>query len=341
MDKNINVGIIGMGKMGILHTGILNSLDGANVKGVTEKQDLVLKPIRQLLPLIGTYNNYLDMIKNEDLDLIYITTPTSFHTNIALDCVDEGIPFFVEKPLGVSVDDCKPLIEAIQKKPVISMIGYSKRFTDTFLKAKGVIDSGVLGELIYFSSSMYISQLFSKGKGWRYKKEASGGGVLSTLAAHLIDLLIWFFGDVSFIEGNTKSYYSKDVEDFVHAYLLFKGGLEGYIDTSWSVRNYRLPEIKIEVHGEKGMLVVTDDYVKIYSDQDSRWETYYKQDLYEGVGFDLGGPEYTREDIHMIESVKQERASGLDIFDGFKAQKVVEGIYKSASTKSAVEGDEL
>lgn len=341
MTDNINVGIIGMGKMGILHTGILNSLDGANVKAIAEKQNLILKPIKQLLPSIGTYSDHLDMIKNEDLDLIYVTTPTSFHTNIALDCVDSGIPFFVEKPLGISVDDCKPLIEEIRQKPTINMIGYSMHFVDTFRKAKETLDSGVLGELIYFNSSMYVSQLFSKGKGWRYKKETSGGGVLSTLAAHLVDLLIWFFGDVSLVEGHTSSYYSKDVEDFVHSYIVFKGGLEGYLDASWSVRNYRLPEIKIEVHGEKGMLVVSDDYVKVYTDQEAKWNTYYKQDLYDGVDFDLGGPEYTREDKHMIKSVKERRDSGLDVFDAFKVQKVVDGIYKSASIKSAIEEADL
>lgn len=341
MVDNINVGIIGMGKMGILHTGILNSLNGANVKAIAEKQNLILKPIKQLLPSIGTYSDHLDMIKNEDLDLIYITTPTSFHTNIALDCVDSGIPFFVEKPLGISVEDCKPLIEEIRQKPTINMIGYSMHFVDTFRKAKEILDSGILGELIYFNSSMYVSQLFSKGKGWRYKKETSGGGVLSTLAAHLVDLLIWFFGDVSLVEGHTSSYYSKDVEDFVHSYIVFKGGLEGYFDASWSVRNYRLPEIKIEVHGEKGMLVVSDDYVKVYTDQEAKWNTYYKQNLYNGVDFDLGGPEYTREDKHMIKSVKEKKDSGLDVFDAFKVQKVVDGIYKSASIKSAIEEADL
>ena len=103
--------------------------------------------------------------------------------------------------------------------------------------------------------------------------------MLNTLAAHLIDLLLWFFGDVSFlVEGNIKSYYSRDVEDFVHSYLLFESGVGGYLDTSWSMRNYRLPEIKVEVQGDNGMLIVTDDHVKFYLDKESSWTTYYKQD---------------------------------------------------------------
>jgi predicted dehydrogenase len=339
--EEINIGVIGMGKMGIMHTGILSSLDGTAVKAVADKQDLILNFIRSTLPSVKTYKDYNEMIKKENLDLIYIATSTSLHIKMAKDCVDHGMPFFVEKPLGISVDDCMPLLDAVTQQPVINMVGYCKHFVDTFRKAKEIIDSDTLGDLIYFNSSMYVSQLFSKGKGWRYKKESSGGGVLNTLGAHLIDLLLWFFGDVSLVGGNIKSYYSRDVEDFVHSYLLFKSGLEGYLDTSWSMRNYRLPEIKIEVQGENGMLVATDDYVKIYLDGESCWTTHYKQDLYRGVDFDLGGPEYTLEDKHLIESIRNKRKTGIDIFDGFKVQKVIEAIYKSASDKRAVEGGGL
>jgi predicted dehydrogenase len=339
--EQINIGVIGMGKMGLLHTGILSSLDGVAVKAVADKQDLILSFIKGALPSVKTYKDYNEMIKKTDLDLIYITTSTSLHTMMAKDCVDCGIPFFVEKPLGISVDDCIPLLDAVKQQPVINMMGYCTRFVDTFRKAKEIIDSDILGDLIYFNSSMYLSQLFSKGKGWRYKKESSGGGVLNSLATHLLYLLLWFFGDVSLVGGNIKSYYSRDVEDFVHSYLLFESGLEGYMDTSWSVRNYRLPEIKIEMQGENGMLVATEDYVKIYLDGESRWTTYYKQDLYNGVDFDLGGPEYTLEDKHLIEAIRNNRKTEIDVFDGFNVQKVIEAIYKSASDKRAVEGGEL
>lgn len=341
MSGEIKAGVIGMGKMGVLHTGILNSLEGVEVKALVDNQDAILNFIKGAIPSIKTYKDYRDMLKKEDLDLVYITTPTSLHTKPAIECVDRQIPFFVEKPLGISVADCITLVSAVEERPVTNMIGYSKRFVDTFSKAKEIIDSGDLGNLIYFNSSMYVSQLFTKGKGWRYKKESSGGGVLNTLATHLIDLLLWYFGDVSLIEGNVKSFYSKDVEDFVHAYLQFENSLSGYLDTSWSVRNYRLPEIRIQVEGDKGMLTVTDDYLKVYLDKEGSWKTYYKQDLFKGVEFDLGGPEYTLEDRHMIESVKAKRGTGMDVFDGLKTQKIIEGIYRSASDKRAVEASAL
>jgi len=341
LDKLISAGIIGMGKMGVLHTGILNSINNIEVKALVDNQEALLNFVKNALPLINTYKDYREMLKKENLDVIYITTPTSLHAKMAIDCVNNGIPFFVEKPLGTSVDDCVPLINAAKENSIVNMVGYSKRFTDTFRMTKAILDCGDLGNLIYFNSSMYVSQLFSGGKGWRYKKESSGGGVLNTLATHLVDLILWYFGDVSFITGNAKSYYSKSVEDFVHAYLHFDNGIGGYLDASWSVRNYRLPEIKIEIHGDKGMLIVTDDYLKIYLDEIAGWKTYYKQDLFKGVEFDLGGPEYTLEDKHFIESVKNNEKTEIDIMQAFAVQKVIDAIYKSASKRCVVGRDDL
>ncbi len=125
MNKSVNVGIVGMGKMGIMHAGLLNSFEDVQVRAVADTQDLLLNFIGQQLPSMRTYKDYTDMLRNEQLDLVFITTPTSLHTQIGLDCVKAEIPFFVEKPLGISAEDCVPLVEAISAKPVINMIGYS------------------------------------------------------------------------------------------------------------------------------------------------------------------------------------------------------------------------
>jgi predicted dehydrogenase len=336
--KNINVGIIGLGKMGILHTGILNSFDDVNVVAIAEKEKLMSSNIKKVLKNVNTYNDYQKMFNKEDLDLVYIATPTAFHTNISKDCAESGINFFVEKPLGISKDDCNGLIKLMNdKKDIINMVGYCKHFVDTFAKAKEILDSKILGEPLYLNSHMYVSQLFSKGKGWRYKKESSGGGVLNILATHLVDVLLWYFGDIVTVSGNSKSYYSNEVEDFIHSHLTFNSGLEGHLDASWSVRNYRLPEIKIEVQCSEGMLVVNDDYIKYYEDSKEGFTTLYKQDLYTGVEVDIGGPEYTRENRHMVNCVKNNKKSDIDIFYGYKVQCVNDSIYKSAEERKTVD----
>lgn len=345
-SSEIKAGIIGMGKMGILHAGILNSLDNVSIKAISDNQVMILKAIQNILPVVG-YNNYIKMLNKEDLDLVYITTPVAHHVKIAEECANRGINFFVEKPLGMSASECINLSRKLNDEgDIINMVGYCKRFVDTFSKAKEIIDSNVLGDLIHLKSSMYVSQLFTKGGGWRYKKKESGGGVLIGISSHLIDLLLWFFGDISSVRGSCKTYYSKEVDDFAHSYLVFKNGLEGYLDASWSMRNHRLLETKIEIQCENGMLVVSDDYVKVYLDEtcngfNNGWTTYRKQDLYKGVTLDLGGPEYTLEDEHMIESIRSGAQTTIDISQGIRVQNVIDAIYRSSSEEKMVNVSEV
>jgi len=336
MKDVINAGIIGLGKMGVLHFGILNGLAGVMVKAIAEKEKFITNAVNRFLPSIIIYDDYMPMLEDESLDLVYITTPTSLHTQIVEACLDRGINFFVEKPLGVSSAECESLVKKFQKKPVINMVGYYKRFVDTFIEAKKMLDNKTLGEPVYLKSHMYVSQLFSEGSGWRYKR-ARGGGALNVLATHLIDLLLWFFGDINSVHGNVKSHYSKDVEDFAHSYLEFKNGLSGYLDVSWSIRRYRLLEISLEVQCTKGMLIVTEDYVKYLADAENKFSTLYKQDLFQGVEIDIGGPEYTLEDKHMIECVRTQKQTDVDVLHGYKVQCVTDAIYDSALRKAAVD----
>jgi len=339
MKKEINVGIIGLGKMGILHMGILNALDGVRVKAITEKEktNFLLGGIKKYLPEIEIYNDYVKMLDKGDIDIVYITTPTKYHVTMAEDCLERGIPFFVEKPLGRSAKECESLMEKYKQNKIVNMVGYNRHFIDTFQKAKELLDSGIIGKPVYVRSHMYVSQLFSRSKGWRYRKEESGGGVLNTFATHLVDVLMWFFGDIVSVFSNAKSHYSREVEDFVHSYVIFKNGLEGYMDSSWSVRNYRLPEIRIEVEGENGSLVVTEDYVKYQVDSANVIRTIYKQELYRGVEIDIGGPEYTKEDIYMIEHVRENKFTDLDISYAYKIQIVTDAMYESIEKKKQID----
>ncbi len=330
----MNVGIIGLGKMGLLHAGILSSLDGVRLVAITDKEDLIKNCVQKALPEVKIYSDYQKMLLKEELALVYITTPVSSHVPIANLCIDRGISFFVEKPLASNIEECKALCSRLKGNHLVHAVGYSKRFLDTFSKAKELLDSKLLGDLIYVKSSMYVSQLFNAGKGWRYKKQESGGGVLLELASHLVDLLLWYFGKIKYVSAIMKSHYSAEVEDFAHSGIVFESGLTGYLDTSWSVRNYRLPEITIEVHGEKGMMTVNDDFIRI--NVDNKFEgfqpsltTIWKQDLVRGTIIDIAGPEYTHEDIHVVNCVNHKTQTLISSFEAAKTQSVIESMYVS------------
>lgn len=334
----MRIGIVGFGKMGMLHAGIINSFKDVELGAVSDKTGMILTALETNKPSVNVYDDYKKMLDRENLDAVFITTPTYLHAPMALECVDRGIHFFVEKPLSISCQSARSLLGALKNKRIVNMVGYMGRFIDTFRKAHNIIHSGVLGQIINFNATMYVSQLLKKGKGWRYDKSHSGGGVLITQNSHLIDLLLWYFGDLKTVNGFIKSWYSENTEDFAHVFFEFESGLTGWFDASWSVRHHRMVEITVNVDAQYGTLTVSDDFVKIYLDKSSHnfpegWTTFTKPDLFSGVEIDVGGPQYTHQDRKFIDAILKGISVEIDVQNAYRVQMVTDAVYESASAK--------
>jgi len=333
MTPVLRVGVVGLGKMGLLHAGILNSIDNVKIVAISEKEKLLVKYIKSSLSHVTAYDDYVKMIEAEDLDLIYITTPISSHFPIVLSCIKNKTSFFVEKPLTGNLRESETICKSLeQEHEIIHSVGYNRRFISTFSRAKSLLDAQILGHISYVKTSMYVSNILSKPSGWRSKKSLSGGGVLLDLGAHIIDLLLWYFCPISLVSGQIKSIYSNEVEDFAHMNMEFSDGMKGELDTTWSIEGYRVPELNIEITGNNGKMRVTEDYIKLELHDESLTNstTTYKQDLDKGVPIDIGGPEYTREDLDFINCVLNKRQSLINVFEAGKAQSVIQAMYDAA-----------
>lgn len=338
---NLNACVIGLGKMGLLHAGIVNRLDNLHLVAVCEKEKMIRSYFRDLRKDIVLYDDVDTMVRNESIDVAFITTPISSHYPIAEICVKNHINFFIEKPLVKDLEEAKKLVDVLKNYPkLIHAVGYNRRFIDTFAKAKSLLNANVLGEISLVKSSMYVSNVLSKPTGWRSSKKISGGGVLLDLGSHVIDLLLWYFGPIeTIIGGRVKSVYSAEVEDFAHMNVKFLSGMEGEIDVSWSVPHYRLPELNVEVIGTNGNLRVNEDLVTIHlngsaSQSPNSMTTIYKQALNKGVPIDLGGPEYTREDAHLVECILQSNQTLNNVYEAGRTQSVIQAMYDAASNNS-------
>ena len=331
----MNVGIVGLGKMGLLHTAILNTFDDVKVVSISEKEKLITKYINDAFPKTKIYENFEDMFSNEKLDLVFITTPTLSHFQIMNSCIEHGINFFVEKPLVINYEETKNICKLLQQKKLIMAVGYNLRFVDTFSKTKELLEKKILGKITDISSSILSSQVLVKNSGWRLNKKMSGGGVLLELGCHLIDLLLWYFGPISKVEGKVLSIYS-NVEDSAEMKFTTNDKVNGTLSASWSLKGYRIPEITINIKGEYGSLKVNQDFIELnFKSENQKFKSgktmIYKQELEKGVSFDVGGPDYTKEDRHVIDCIKHNRTPLVDISDGANVQSVIKSMYAASS----------
>jgi predicted dehydrogenase len=333
--------VIGFGKMGLLHASVANGLEISQLTAAADPTAGLLESLKRIKPGLAIYEDYERMLAEQTLDAVFITSPTHLHSPMALACVQNGIPFLVEKPLTPRTTESAALQAALQKTPLTNAVGYMARHIDTFRKAREVVAAGAMGRLIHLQSTMYVSQLFRTGEGWRYDPKYSGGGVLITQNSHLVDLLLWMFGPFAHVTGHVKRWYSTQVDDFAHAVFEFKNGLTGFMDTSWSIRHHRTVDLSITVHGENGNLQVTDDDVRLFLDDangsyEAGWTVWRKPDLFEGVTLDVGGPEYTRQDEQFLKAVAARQPVECDVESALQVQRVIEAVYESAASRRSI-----
>jgi predicted dehydrogenase len=324
------LGVIGLGKMGLLHLGIHSALAGEPLSAACEKDAVVARIARKAIPYLNVYDDYVTMLSRENLDGVIVTTPAQTHAKIILELVatDNRISLFVEKPLAVNHDEAKKICESVGRSNSVYMVGLQKRFAPTFSKAKEIVAKGEIGEIQFFKGHVFSSDVLSGGEGWRLK--SGSGGVAVDLGPHIIDLILWYFGEPSKVTGLSKSLYSS-VEDYVHATFEFQNSLIGSIDMSWSIRNFRLPELYLEAHGTNGALVVSDDFVKVQLDNagmnmPAGLHVFRRPELQPSVPFLLAEPEFTLEDIAFRTALSNQKSSEPSFLAGAKVVEITDAI---------------
>ena len=209
---NLRVAIVGLGKMGLLHASILNTLPNVQLTALCDKSSLIRRFCNRVFERVHVVDG-LTKFSDLDLDAVYITTPIPSHFLVAKTIYSNGIArnVFVEKTLASSYDESKELCELAQSFKSTDMVGYMKRFAVTFVKAKHLLDQETLGEIISFDAYAYSSDFFGSEKS--SKTSPSRGGVLGDLGAHVIDLALWFFGDLHVDSAKMESLVEDGSED--------------------------------------------------------------------------------------------------------------------------------
>ena len=329
---DIKVAIIGFGKMGLLHSGILNLLKPGIVKAVVDKSFLLTFGASRIIKSIRFYRSIEKMLREIETDAVYVTTPTSSHYPILKNLLGYGARYvFVEKPPTVDYKQLTELID-MKKSDQCIMVGFQKRYALPFRHAKMLLDNSVIGEVESVYAYIKSGDILSPTT----RFDALGRGVLLDLGVHLIDLLTWMFNVTNVISARSTSIHTK-VDDQFEAELSTKEGARVNIEITWSDHEYRLPETYIEIHGTEGRIKVTEDYLKVKTNSehvllDNKKElTLYKPHYYQGVPpINLADPEYTIENMHLLQAIRNKKQPMTSIENAARTMELIEILYQEA-----------
>jgi 1,5-anhydro-D-fructose reductase (1,5-anhydro-D-mannitol-forming) len=204
------------------------------------------------------HRNPHDVIRNPEVDIVYIATPPGSHMDYALETIEEGKPLYIEKPMARTWEECNIINEAAEKKGLPVYVAYYRRSLDYFKKVRSIIQEGDLGKILHINLQQYFAARHedyeSQNLPWRVIPEDAGGGYFHDMGCHALDILFYIFGDPMEVTGmvsNMGGLY--EPEDTLSANLILPGRL--LVSASWSfVTPEPFQKDLVEVVAEKGKL---------------------------------------------------------------------------------------
>lgn len=341
--RKLGWGIIGCGAIAPWHIYGANRAKDAQLIAVSDVVEEKAKKLAEKEKVLW-HTDHTKMLERDDIDVVSICTPSSFHCELAIAAARAGKHVLVEKPMAITLEDANRMIEACQKAKVKLGVIFQRRFSDTFRKVKKAIKEGELGRLVLGDAYLkyYRSQDYYDSAGWRGTWEFDGGGSLMNQGIHGVDLLQWLMGDVDTIYGHTDTLTRKiEVEDTAVATLRFRNGALGIIEATTSVYPSTIPH-RIEIHGEKGTIMIEGEAI-------ARWEIMGKDGvLIDKIGktkeaakaitspTDINMEEHAKQIADMVEAIKEDREPLVNGVEGRKAVEIILSIYRSSKTKKLV-----
>jgi len=266
----------------------------------------------------------LDDLSALNLDAIYITTPIPSHYSIVKEVYSKKIAanLFVEKTLSSNYSKSEELNKLSLMMKSVNMVGYMKRFAVTFRQAKDLLNQGFLGELLSFEAYAFSSDFVDITNS---SASISRGGVLVDLGAHIVDLVLWFFGDLHVTSASIESLTGIGSVDEVDFHVTNSNGIHGLFSISWTKEGYRMPEFGLTIKGTKGIITVDDSLVKLEMNG-SPPKAWYRHDLSEAVPFLLAEPEFFRENEVFINSIFTGKEAEPNFQTALKVDKLLEEV---------------
>jgi len=324
LTDSLRVAVVGLGKMGLLHASLLNVLPNVQVIALCERSFLTRRFLKKVFKGKHIVDD-VEKLSNLDLDAVYVTTPIPSHFPIAKTLYSRKIAknLFVEKTLAASYDEAKELCELARCFGKGNMVGYVRRFAVTFKKAREILLDDAIGQPTFFEAYARSSDFLGSERNSR--KPASRGGVLGDLGCHVVDLALWYFGELRVEGARLQSLVGNSSEDIADFEVRNSNGLKGRFSVSWCVENYRMPEAGLSIAGPKGMIDVNDDRLKLKL-SDGKSFTWYRHDLQDNVPFFLGGSEFYREDKYFVKSVIKDSNAEPSFYTASRVDQIIEQV---------------
>ncbi|MDG0810391.1 Gfo/Idh/MocA family protein [Cohnella rhizosphaerae] len=187
------IACIGAGAIAVQHLQAIREVDRLTPVAIADPNETRAQEVAAEYG-IRSYSDYRTMIDHESPRIVIVAVPHFLHKECALYAAECGCAVLLEKPMALNTEECDEIIEAAQRNSAVMLVGHTQHYIAENRKAKQLIDSGVLGELVMIQDTRNMNYFSPSRPDWFYRKALAGGGILANLGSHSIDKVQWLGG---------------------------------------------------------------------------------------------------------------------------------------------------
>lgn len=326
-NRVFGVGIIGCGLIGQKRAKALGRrgklIACADINGERAKA---------LAATIGAkaFRDWRELVFMPEIDVVIVATLHDSLAEITHAAAEAGKHVLVEKPAARNAMELESVIDVAAKNKVKVHVGFNHRYHQSLRRAKEIVESGDLGELMFIRARYGHGGRVGYDKEWRASPELSGGGELIDQGPHLIDLSRWFLGDFETVEGFAHTYFwDMPVDD--NGFMLLKTAQKQVAFLHASCTEWK-NLFSMEIYGRTGKL----DLSGLGGSYGVEKITWYKMLPEMGPPetvtweFPRGDDSWRVELNDFFDDIELDRQPSSSLEDAHAALKIVETIYKES-----------
>jgi predicted dehydrogenase len=199
--------------------------------------------------------DWREQVADERIQLFDNGGPNNLHAEPTIEAARNGKHVLCEKPLGLDAVEAHRMWRAAEDAGVVHMCGFNYRFVPAIRRARELVDSGMLGELVHFRARYLQSWGWEAPTDiWRFDRAQAGTGALGDLGAHIVDLARYLCGEVAAVSATVRTYVEgHEVDDAFVATVEFENGAIGTLESSRLALG-RVNQNTFELNGSRGSI---------------------------------------------------------------------------------------
>jgi predicted dehydrogenase len=277
-----------------------------------------------------TFRDWRQLVWSPLVDVVIVATLHDSLAEITLAAAEAGKHVLVEKPAARTAAELIPVMAAAAKHGVKVHVGFNHRYHRSLRKAKEIVDSGALGELMFIRARYGHGARLGYEKEWRSNPALSGGGELIDQGPHLIDLSRWFLGEMTEVQGFAHTYFwNMPVDD--NGFMLLKTAKKQAAFLHASCTEWK-NLFSMEIYGKLGKL----DLSGLGGSYGLEKITWYKMLPEMGPPettsweYPMGDDSWAVEIAEFFDDIRLNRAPAAGLADAAAALTIVETIYRES-----------